>query len=112
MYLSSLGFGISITNIFISSLLLGIGSGLDTLSPQAIGARNYELSGHYLNQAVIFMTFSFLLLMPFVLCLGMILKKVGVNPLVAHYANVYTKITFVGFFLSAITELMYSHMKA
>jgi len=78
-------------NVAALSIGLGLTTALDTLAPQAVGAKKDHLLGVYVQRGAVVLGVAFLaLLFPALFC-GAILKGLGQPPQVATRAGVYVR---------------------
>lgn len=91
--------GVSLANVtFVvtSSIFIGMATCLDTLCPQAYGAKKYHLVGTYLQRCV---TLCFIISIPVIIVFyfsGSILKHVVPNEELAYLAQSYLRIVSIG----------------
>ncbi|KAL3538939.1 hypothetical protein ACH5RR_002305 [Cinchona calisaya] len=74
---------------FVYGIMLGMGSALETLCGQAVGAGQYEMLGVYTQRSCIITLVTALLLTPFYIFTSPLLKLLHQNPKISNLAGKY-----------------------
>ncbi|GAB2290700.1 hypothetical protein Dimus_024975 [Dionaea muscipula] len=90
LQLAAVSIAINVIIGFTFGLLLGMSSALETLCGQAFGAKRYNMLGVYLQRSWIILTLCCIILLPFYIWSGPILKAVGLSESLAAETEVVT----------------------
>ncbi|XP_022147464.1 protein DETOXIFICATION 34-like [Momordica charantia] len=90
LQLSAIAIALSVVANFSFGFLLGMGSALETLCGQAVGAGQVEMLGVYLQRSWIILSAACLLLLPLYTMATPILKLLGQQPEIAELAGEFT----------------------
>ncbi|CDO97089.1 unnamed protein product [Coffea canephora] len=74
---------------FVYGIMLGMGSALETLCGQAVGAGQFEMLGAYMQRSCIITLVTALLLSPFYIFTAPLLKLLHQDPRISHLAGKY-----------------------
>jgi MATE family multidrug resistance protein len=94
--IAGVGLGTITANVLCFSIALGLSGGIDTLSSQAHGRKEYYLSGSYLNRARVITTLLFIPQAILFFKATDILIYIGQPVASAQYAGTYLKVFSLG----------------
>jgi Na+-driven multidrug efflux pump len=94
--LAGVGMGNMLMNMIANSMSYGFNSALDTLVSQAVGARNLEQCGVYLNRARLVLIFLFVISTIILLNIEWILNAFGQDKDVSSFAYEYILVCLPG----------------
>ncbi|KAJ0971599.1 hypothetical protein J5N97_019558 [Dioscorea zingiberensis] len=108
--------GASMATSFVAvtgfSLLLGMGSALDTLCGQAFGAKQYHLLSVYLQRAILILTLVSIPVAFLWAFTGELLRAIGQNKEISMAAELYTRYMIPTLFAYGILQCHYRFLQA
>ncbi|XP_048539518.1 protein DETOXIFICATION 16-like [Triticum urartu] len=108
--LSAASVASSFANVTGFSVLLGMGSALDTLCGQSYGAKQYDMLGTHAQRAIFVLMLSSVPLAFVLAFAGQILTALGQNPEISYGAGTYARLLIPGLFayglLQCLTKLL------
>ncbi|VAI78830.1 unnamed protein product [Triticum turgidum subsp. durum] len=108
--LSAASVASSFANVTGFSVLLGMGSALDTLCGQSYGAKQYDMLGTHAQRAIFVLMLSSVPLAFVLAFTGQILTALGQNPEISYGAGTYARLLIPGLFayglLQCLTKLL------
>ncbi|XP_023156032.1 putative MATE efflux family protein isoform X2 [Zea mays] len=110
--LSGASVAASFANVTGFSVLLGMGSALDTFCGQSYGARQYDMLGTHTQRAIIVLMFTGLPLAFVLAFTGQILIALGQNPEISFEAGLYAQWLIPGLFAYGLLQCLTRFLQA
>ncbi|KAG0516069.1 hypothetical protein BDA96_10G331400 [Sorghum bicolor] len=104
--LSSASVAASFANVTGFSVLLGMGSALDTFCGQSYGARQYDMLGTHMQRAIIVLMLTGVPLAFVLAFAGQILIALGQNPEISSEAGLYAQWLIPGLFAYGLLQCL------
>jgi multidrug resistance protein, MATE family len=105
-FLAGVGLGELTWSIMVSTISIGLGGGIDTLSSQAYGNKSYYLAGWYFHRAIVIVTVLFVFQVIMLFNAYEILIWIGQPAESAYYASVFVKYYVVGVLSLTYTDIL------
>lgn len=99
------GLGIGVTSSIGQAIFLGLNGALYTFLSQSTGAENYRKAGVYRQRGRFVVTIAFILLIPFYVFCGDILKSCGQNSVVAEKSGIFIIQYIPAIYLMALIDI-------
>ncbi|KAM0913438.1 hypothetical protein ACQ4PT_012204 [Festuca glaucescens] len=110
--LSSASVASSFANVTGFSVLLGMGSALDTLCGQSYGAKQYDMLGTHAQRAIFVLMLASVPLAFVFAFTGQILVALGQNPEISYEAGVYARLLIPGLFAYGLLQCLTKFLQA
>jgi len=99
------GLGIGVTSSIGMAIFLGLNGALYTFLSQAIGAENHRKAGVYRQRGRFVITIAFIILIPFYIFSGKLLKLCGQNEIVAEKSGFFILIYIPAIYIMALIDI-------
>ncbi|KAM3213153.1 hypothetical protein ACQJBY_065888 [Aegilops geniculata] len=110
--LSAASVASSFANVTGFSVLLGMGSALDTLCGQSYGAKQYDMLGTHAQRAIFVLMLSSVPLAFVLAFTGQILTALGQNPEISYGAGTYARLLIPGLFAYGLLQCLTKFLQA